>query len=163
LPDQFWDFSVHPQFRDIDRLEHGKSNKQAMVLKELIANPLQLMELPRRWRLAAYSSPIEYATLTIASIVKEAIRSRIRVKCVPPSKLDTIQPNITDLVFCYGIYSDMDPILLNKVREAHMGQFHFFYAMESVSLIEAIKILKISPDYAFQVHACNISKVEKTI
>lgn len=158
LPDQFWDLEIVPRFKDITTIKNSVQNAytQAQVYNSLHQNPRQLFDIPRRWRVGAYSSPIEHGMLTLVQIVKEAIRHGMRISCVSLKDIEKVHTNLTDLVFCYNVFLDVEPQYLYLLREAHFKNFHLFYSMAG-TLREAINLIQITPDYAFQVHQSAMS------
>lgn len=159
LPDIYWNTNVHPRFKDVntERNAAQKAYQQAQVFKSLLANPRQLTEFPRRWRLGAFSTPIEYASLALAGIVREAIRHSMRVTCCSLTELPSVNQYQSryELVFVHDVFDDLEPRDYMPLREAHTKNFHLFYSM-SGNLQSAIDLLKTSPDYAFQIEQASL-------
>lgn len=166
LPREFWSTNVMPRFQTVTnaKTELQDAVNQAKVFNSLLHDPRQLLKIPRHWRVAAYSTPLEYAALTLGILVRYAVVHNMRVICLPMSELEHANKyhDRYDLVYVYDVFDDMESYEYRPLREAHFKPFHLMYAMTG-TLADAVSVLKVSPDYAFQIQSAALQRQARTI
>lgn len=164
LPDIYWDVDATPRFQNLEnaKVEQQSALNQAQVYNSLINNPVQVLEWPRRWRLAAFADSVDRGSFVLSKIIKSAILNSVRVKCCLPSELPHIHESMVDIVFCYNCFQDMDKQDLMHLRNAHTRNFHLFYAMDG-QYEDAIKILRTAPDYVFNIDQISLNRAAKKV
>lgn len=164
LPDIYWDIDVVPRFSNLPngKVEAQSALNQAQVFNSLLANPKQIVEFPRRWRLAAFNQSSDKAAFVLAKIIKAFILSGIRVHCCIPADLPKVHDDRVDVVFCYNCFQDMERSDLMNIRNAHTRNFHLFYAMDG-SYDDATPILRVTPDYVFNVDEISLNRAAKKV
>lgn len=169
LPLDYWDTNVIPRFKDYSATEvvaQQSALTQAQVYNSLLYDPLQLRDIPRRWRLAAYANPIDAASIMLGALVRHAILKRMKVKCCSIDELPAVNKysDRYELVFVYNVFDDMDPSYYEQLRIAMFKPFHLMYAMASSNPGDVhTRLLRVSPDYVFNIAAASLQKPTRTI
>lgn len=152
IPDAFWTIEPNPRFKDIDGAKSAMqtADTQARVFKSLLTNPRQLLDIPRRWRIGIYSSPINSGTLAACELIKRAAIANVSCKCVSISDLASLNDSVAEVVLVLDCYLDSEIAHINALRQAHHRPFHLIYVMNSNFKL-ATEVLQILPDYAFNI------------
>jgi hypothetical protein len=166
LPEVSWETNITPRFQTIagTKSELQNAQAQAQVWNTLIHDPTQLRRMPRRWRVAAFSNPLEYSALAMGMVMRYAIVHQMSVMCCSLEELANVNKyqERYEIVFVHDVFDDMEPADYKPLRAAHSKNFHLFYSMTG-TLETAIEKIKLSPDYAFHIQQAAMVRSARTI
>lgn len=166
LPEVSWETNITPRFQTISNAKSDLQTalSQAQVFNTLIHDPTQLRKMPRRWRCAAFSTPLEYSALAMGMVMRYAIVHQMSVMCCSLEELANVNKyqERYEVVFVYDVFDDMEAADYKPLRAAHNKNFHLFYSMTG-TLETAIEKLKVSPDYAFHIQQAAMVRSARTI